>query len=448
MGGVDPAVPAPPRVVDDCVGVAGTEIAVEFFDLVGFAVVVGVAEPEDVRGLGDDDPVFVEDETGDEIEPFEEDGLLVHDPVAVGVGETGDFIETGAALFAWGGVDAAVVLPFLAAVVRAHAASTVRVFRGFGDPERTVRGPIEVHGLRDERLGGDEFEVEIGMDFEVCEGGVRLHGAAVRVGEAGDFLWFGEFVDVVAFPGPCETAHDDGAVVGEGEGFVEVAGDADEGAVGLGAAFDGAFVGPHLGLDVVDVGFAAFGLFAALGDVRRVAAGEDLDFREVFQVVVDFVVEVEVAGGSGDGVAAADVLILGVIEVHGALAPFGGAWAPCAADDGFPVIGLFGDGGGVEDDETAAAFEVGFEGHPAGGWPCAAFLGVEEDDVGASELFVGGEIGAAFGFHAAFGEEGGPFAGEARVGVDFFAAVGGAAADVDPEGVGEGREHAGGGQQD
>ena len=71
--GVDPAVPAPARIVDDGVRVAGAEAGVELLDFVALAVPVGVAQPEDVRRLRDDHAVLVKDEAGDEFEALVED---------------------------------------------------------------------------------------------------------------------------------------------------------------------------------------------------------------------------------------------------------------------------------------------------------------------------------------------------------------------------------------
>ena len=78
MRGVNPAVPAPARIVDDRVRVADAEAGVELLDLVRLAVAVRVAQPENVRRLRDDHAVLVEDEAGDELEPFVENLLLVH----------------------------------------------------------------------------------------------------------------------------------------------------------------------------------------------------------------------------------------------------------------------------------------------------------------------------------------------------------------------------------
>ena len=67
-GAVNPAVHAPAEIIDDRVGVAGAETRVEHLDLVRDAVAVGVANPEDVRRLGDDDAVLVKHERGHQFE--------------------------------------------------------------------------------------------------------------------------------------------------------------------------------------------------------------------------------------------------------------------------------------------------------------------------------------------------------------------------------------------
>ena len=81
IGGVDPTVGGNDEVVGDEVGVSGGETAEEDLFLVGLAVTIRIAQPDDVL-LGDDNhAVFIDTETGDQFEAFVEDDLLVEDTV-------------------------------------------------------------------------------------------------------------------------------------------------------------------------------------------------------------------------------------------------------------------------------------------------------------------------------------------------------------------------------
>ncbi len=283
MRRVDPAVEAPAEVVDDGMRVADTEPGVELHAAVGHAVTVGVLEEPDVgRGRGDD-AVAVEHEAGDELELVGEHLLAVHHAVTVGVGENGDAI-LGLALGA-GAAQVTAVLPRLGV---GHAAA-VGILGGFGDPQAAALVPVHVHDLVHQRLGGDEGQVELGVDLDLGGGLGRMRRTVGRITEGvAQFLGAAKLVDVGALTGPGDAAEEDGAVVGAVEVLVEVAGNGDERTVGLRGALEAAFVGPHLRLDVVDIdalaegdglGGAGLGLAvaAAAGVDRlgRVGGGED-----------------------------------------------------------------------------------------------------------------------------------------------------------------------------
>jgi len=241
------------------------------------------------------------------------------------------------------------------------------------------------------------------MDFEVLGEFFGMGDAAFDVAQrVAEFVGFAEFVGVVAFAGPGDAAQEHGFDGGVGEVLVPVAGDVDEGAVGFAAALGGAFVGPDLGLDVVDVdgllhgdgfGGAGLGVLVALpagvDGLGGVGGGEDADVVADVHVVVDLVDEVEVGDVFGDGVVA-----VGEVERHVGLEPLGGAEAPGTADDGFVVVGIAaGNRAAVDDDDAAAALDEGLEVLALGAdVDVAGFFGVEDEDVGVVELFGGGEF--------------------------------------------------------
>ena len=70
------------------VGIIGS--AEELLDDVGLVVAIGIAKPEKLAGLGDDDAILVEGESVGELEAFRKDGALVGLAVAVGVFEDED----------------------------------------------------------------------------------------------------------------------------------------------------------------------------------------------------------------------------------------------------------------------------------------------------------------------------------------------------------------------
>ena len=340
-------------------------------------------------------------------------------------------------------------------------AAAVGVLGSFADPEAAFFVPVDIHHFIDEGLGGDEGEIEFGVDLDFG-GGFRGRGGApfgITEGVA-EFGREAELVHVFAVAGPSDAAQENGAVVGSVEVEVEVARDGNEGAVGSRLAgarrygeSEGAFVGPELGLDVVDIdglfcgdGFGGAGLRLAVATAAGVdgfwgvGGGEDVGLGEEIHVVVNLVVHLPVGGVAGDGMLAVDE-----VEMHRGLEELRGALAPGAADDGLIPIGVLGDGGGVDDDEAAAAGEVGAEIGAVGFGDVAGFLSVEDEDVGGGELFGGGKGVAARGDGAARIEERDPIGEEARVVVGAGAVGFRTGADVDAEGLGGGER---GGEDD
>ena len=209
--------------------VAGAEAGIELCALVGHIVTIGVFEEPDVgRGTGDD-AVFVKAEAGDELELVSKDVLLVHDAVAIGVGEDGDAVG-GIAVVCFG--PGAGVLPLL----DVQLAAAIRILRRLADPEATFFIPIDIHDLVDQRLTGDERDVELRMHLDFLSGLFRPCGATFDVAEVvAEFVRLAEFVRVFALTCPSDAAQQKGAHGRVAEVFVIVTGDAGEGAVSRGA---------------------------------------------------------------------------------------------------------------------------------------------------------------------------------------------------------------------
>jgi hypothetical protein len=129
--------------------------------------------------------------------------FLVHDAVAVRVGEDGDAIERFAVVVA--GLVGAAVLPR----VHIRLAEAVRILRRLDDPQAAFFIPVDVHRLVDERLGGDEREIELRMHFERLRQLLRARAAALdiaqRIAQLGRFA---QLVDVVTLSGPGDAAQD------------------------------------------------------------------------------------------------------------------------------------------------------------------------------------------------------------------------------------------------
>ena len=92
--------------------------------------------------------------------------------------------------------------------------------------------PVDVHGLVDERLGGDQGEVELRMHFDFRRGLGRRGRPALDVAQrVALFVRLQELVDVRPLARPRDAAQQQRAVVGPVEVLVEVTGDRDEAAI-------------------------------------------------------------------------------------------------------------------------------------------------------------------------------------------------------------------------
>ena len=405
MGGVDPAVVTPAKIVDDRVGIANSETSIELGAFIGHPVAGGVFEKPDVGGCRGNGAIAIEDKTGDEFEVLSEDLFGVHNTVTISVAEDGNAVF-GAA-FRLAGFEGTGVLPDGGL----GDAAAVGILRSFADPEAAFFVPSHVHDFFDQRFRGDEFDLEFGMNFEVGGGFARMNGPVGGVDQGvAELGRNAKLVDIGTMTGPRDTAKEDGAVIGAGEVFVVVAGNRDERSVGLRIRQKAAFVGPHLGLMIVDVyallggdgcGGARLGLLVALtagvDGLGGVGGGEDVDIVGEIHVVVDLVVHGPVGNLGRDRVVAVDK-----VEVHGRFEPLGRALFPRTSDDGLiPSMFLFGDGAGVDGDNTTAAGKVIVEigAVVAGDVPC--IVGVEHQNVGLRELGSGGKLDAAGGDGAA-----------------------------------------------
>src|SRR5207245_7416636 len=90
---IDPAIVTPAHVVDDRMSILRAETGIELFDFVRFAIAVGVAQPENVRGLFDDHTIFVKDERTDALKSLIENVFLVHSTVAIRIFQPGNPIS-------------------------------------------------------------------------------------------------------------------------------------------------------------------------------------------------------------------------------------------------------------------------------------------------------------------------------------------------------------------
>ena len=310
---INPSVVTPADVVDDRVRVADAEAGVKLLDLVRLAVAVRVAQTQDVRRLGNDHAVLVEHEAGDEFEAFVENFLLVHAPVAIRVGENGDAIN-GRTLRVRRTDAEAGILPRRTLHLGFGLTAAVRIFRRLGDPQAAIRSPLDVHHLVDERLGGHEGDVEIGVNIELGCGFLRRGRAALGITQRGQFFLRAKLIHIRALPRPGDAAQHHGFDVRQVKGLVVVPEQGDERAMIL------RLVGPHLRLHVIDRGLPARPDVGAvervIGPGRRVAGGEDARLRHHVQVVVNLVVHLEVRHALRDR-----MLRVHVVEIILALVP-------------------------------------------------------------------------------------------------------------------------------
>ena len=367
VGGVDPAVGGDDEVVGDEVGVARGEATVEEDFLVGLAVAVGVAEPEDALLRDDDDAVFPDAETGDQLEAFVEDLLLVEVAVALGADEDRDLVLGGAVIET--GHQHAAFLPRLGV----QGAAAVGVLGGLRDPEAATFVPLDGDGLVDEGFGDDRGGLEAGLQAELRDGVGGTARAAHGVTEIGQVGRGAELVEVGALGDPSDAALEEGVDAGVTQGG-RVALEQDDGAVGRGLEH------PGLRLDVVDGGATGLGLAAGVGDLGGEGGGEDVVLLVQGEIEDRVILDVE-------GRHALDERVrVGADVEHGRRAELLALGRPTAAEVvAAPVGGATGDRA-VHDDETVTGLgEVG-QGLLGGGVIGGELGLVKEGDVHRGEV--------------------------------------------------------------
>ena len=357
MRRVDPAVETPAQVVDDGVRVVDAEPGVQLGALVSHLVAVRVFEEPDVGRRRRDYAVLVEDEPGDELELVGKDVALVHHAVFIGIREDRDRVLRLAGCLRTH--ERPGILPELG-VLRAPAVGILRRFR---DPEAAALVPVDVHRLGDQRLGRYQRQVEVRMHLDRRRRLRRMHRAAIGIAQrVAELFLLDELVEVRPACRPGDPAQQNRAEVRPVEVLVHVARDGHERAIRRLAAVDGALVGPHLRLDVVDADAAAarrqlFGAaleadVARAGGLRRVGRRQDAHVGHHLEIPVDLVVHLPVRGVLGDR-----ALGIREVEVHRPFEPARRAVAPGAADDRLEPVGIARHDPGVDDDDAAAAGE-------------------------------------------------------------------------------------------
>ena len=255
------------------------------------------------------------------------------------------------------------------------------------------------------------------MHFERLRQLLRARAAALDIAQRiAQLCRFAQFVDVFTLSGPGDAAQDHRADAVVAEIAMIMAGNAGEGAILL------FLIGPHLRLDVVNIdrlllrhglGGTLLGFFVAAFDlrgVRRVGGGEDLGLGQQIHVVVDLVVDVEVADVLGDR-----VFVIGEIEAHRGLQPLRLPKVPRTADDRLEPIVVLRHRRRVDRHHAAAAGEKLHQVLPLiADLDVSRFLSVENEHVRLVELLLRREFEAALALRAAFIEHGHPFLEELR----------------------------------
>ena len=170
-----------------------------------------VVDEKNVRRLRDDDAVLVKDEARDEFESLVEDLLRVHHAVALARSEDADFVAPRPLLLAGSWLNATVILPLLAAVIRPNPAPAIRIHRRLRDPHAPRGIPVETHRLRDERFGGEELHREVGMHLQIRQRLLRLLRPALGIRKRGNLLRLTELIKIRALPRLGDPAQQDRA---------------------------------------------------------------------------------------------------------------------------------------------------------------------------------------------------------------------------------------------
>ena len=198
-------------MIGDEVRVARGEATVEDDFLVGLTVTIRIAEPDDVRLADDDDAVLVVTETGDELEAFMEDLLLVEDAVVLTGGQHADLV------LCWTIVAPRNQHATFAPGFGGKRTTAVWILRGLRDPQATAFIPLDRDGLMNQRFGRDDAGLETRLHLKGSDGLLRAAGAADRVTHVHEVLRRAEFIDIGATGRPGDATLDEGAIAGVGK---------------------------------------------------------------------------------------------------------------------------------------------------------------------------------------------------------------------------------------
>ena len=195
-------------------GIEGTEAGVQFLDLVGLAIAVGITNPKDIGGLGNDDAVLVENQGGGEFQAIGKDGLFVHDSIAVGIFQHGDtiiraafFLTTNGEMFGVTGTPGGNF-----GVISIDIAAT-GILGSLDNPHTTLGVPIHRHDFLGDVFIGGEGDVEFGMKVDVLDGFARRGWAAFGITERGQFFRRAKLVHIGTLPCPGDAAQKDGPIM-------------------------------------------------------------------------------------------------------------------------------------------------------------------------------------------------------------------------------------------
>ena len=167
MRRVNPAIKSPPQVIDGRVPVVGAQPGVQFLHLFGLAIVIHIAQPENIRRLRYNHSIAVKHEARHEFKSLVKNKLSVGATVFVVVNQDADSVAGWTILDTGFGQEAAVIFPGVLAFLGFDSVAAVRIFRGFGDPKPPGRIPVHRNGFVDQRLRGDEADFEVWVELEL-----------------------------------------------------------------------------------------------------------------------------------------------------------------------------------------------------------------------------------------------------------------------------------------
>ena len=366
---VDPTVGGDDEVVGDEVGVTWGEATIKDLFLVGLAVTVGVAQPDDILLGNDDHAVLVDTKTGNQFEAFVEDDLLVEDAVLLRRNQDANLVAGRAVV-----VTRSQHAPFLPGF-RIQGATAVRVFRGFGDPEATAFVPLHGDGLINEGFGREDADLEARLHLELRDGIGTTARAAGRVTDVLEVGLRAEFVSQRTLRGPGGGTGDEGTEAHVVQRAHLGPGQEDSGAVVVG------FIRPELRLDVVDRGTVSGlrRLTAFVGDLGGEGRAEDENLLVQREVIDRVVLNIKGRSRDGQRMRVRPDRQQHVVRELLALA------RPGAAEDRLAKLGVACGHRAVHGDHATATLGEGTEGLLSVGRINGELRLIKHDDVGLSQ---------------------------------------------------------------